>query len=270
MAGAIAGALRRGQGGWGFLGGCMVLFAAGVAATVGGCASMAAMGGVPMPGGWTLSMAWMRMPGQDGLRFALSFLGMWTAMTVAMMLPSLIPVLWRYRRAIGPAPSLRLDWLSACVGAGYFLVWVALGAAVLPPGLALAQAGLRSPAWARAVPTVAGAIAWLAGVLQLTAWKARRLACCRTLPVAGQRLPAAAAAAWRLGTRLGWHCIACCAPLMGILLVVGVMDLRAMAVTTLAITAERLAPAGERVARGVGLVLTVAGMLQFARATGLA
>jgi hypothetical protein len=40
---------------------------------------------------------------------------------------------------------------------------------------------------------------------------------------------------------------------MGILLVIGVMDLRAMAVATAAITVERLAPDGERVVRATGL-----------------
>jgi predicted metal-binding membrane protein len=43
------------------------------------------------------------------------------------------------------------------------------------------------------------------------------------------------------------------ASLMGILLVIGVMDLRAMAVATAAITVERLAPDGERVVRATGL-----------------
>jgi hypothetical protein len=41
---------------------------------------------------------------------------------------------------------------------------------------------------------------------------------------------------------------------MAILLVVGVMDLRAMATVAAAITLERLAPAGERVARAIGAV----------------
>ena len=55
-----------------------------------------------MPGGWTMSMAWMRMPGQTWLGFAASFLGMWVAMMVAMMLPSLVPMLWRYRASSAP------------------------------------------------------------------------------------------------------------------------------------------------------------------------
>ena len=60
---------------------------------------MSAMGEMPMPGGWTMSMAWMRMPGQTWPGAAASFLGMWVVMMVAMMLPSLVPMLWRYRQA---------------------------------------------------------------------------------------------------------------------------------------------------------------------------
>ena len=76
-----------------------LLFAASAAVTIVWGASMSAMGGMPMPGGWTMSMAWMRMPGQTWPGLAVAFLGMWIVMMVAMMLPSLIPMLWRYRQA---------------------------------------------------------------------------------------------------------------------------------------------------------------------------
>jgi hypothetical protein len=55
-----------------------------------------------------------------------------------------------------------------------------------------------------------------------------------------------------------------------ILLAVWVMDLRAMAVVAAAITGERLAPAGERLARVVGAVVVAAGFLLIVRAAGLA
>ena len=54
------------------------------------------------------------------------------------------------------------------------------------------------------------------------------------------------------------------------LLVIGVMDLRAMAVIMAAITVERLAPAGERVAWAIGAVAVGAGLFLIARAAGLA
>jgi predicted metal-binding membrane protein len=56
---------------------------------------------------------------------------------------------------------------------------------------------------------------------------------------------------------------------MAILLGLGVMDLRAMAVVAAAVTVERLAPAGGRVARATGAVAVGAGLLLIARAAGL-
>jgi hypothetical protein len=47
------------------------------------------------------------------------------------------------------------------------------------------------------------------------------------------------------------------------------MDLTAMTAMTAAITLERVAPAGLRVARAVGLVAVVAGVLLIARAAAL-
>jgi predicted metal-binding membrane protein len=252
-----------------FLGVSALLFAAGAVATVVGCASMSAMGEMPMPGGWTMSMAWMRMPGQTWPGATASFLGMWVLMMAAMMLPSLVPMLWRYRRAVGGAGETRLGLLTALVGAGYFVVWTALGLAVFPLGAALAAAEMHQPPLARAAPVAAGLVVLVAGALQLTAWKARRLACCREAPGRGRRLPADAGTAWRHGLRLGVRCALCCANLMAILLVVGVMDLRAMAAVTAAITVERLAPVGEGVARALGAIVVGAGVLLIARAAGL-
>jgi predicted metal-binding membrane protein len=253
----------------------LLLFAASAAATIAMCASMStpasalAMRDMPMPGGWAMSMMWMRMPGQSWPGAAATFLGMWAVMMVAMMLPSLAPMLRRCRRALGEAGSggARLGWLTAVVGAGYFAVWTALGMAAFPLGAALAAIEMRLPALARAVPTAAGLVVLGAGLLQLTAWKARQLACCRDMP--GRGLAADGGTAWRHGVRLGLRCALCCAGPMAVLLVVGVMDLRAMAVVTAAITVERLAPAGARAARAVGAVGIAAGLCLIARAAGL-
>ena len=227
------------------------------------------MGGMPMPGGWTLSMVWMWMPGQTWGHALVSFLGMWVVMMVAMMLPSLVPMLWRYRQAVGRTGETRLGRLTALVGVGYFVVWTVFGMAAFPLGVALAAVGMQRPALARAVPIAVGMVVLIAGCLQLTAWKARHLACCREAPGRGRTLPADAGTAWRHGLRLGLHCTHCCAGLMAILLVIGVMDLGAMAVVSGAITVERLAPAGERVARASGAVIIAAGLFLIARAAGL-
>jgi predicted metal-binding membrane protein len=155
------------------------------------------------------------------------------------------------------------------VGAGYFFVWTVLGAAAFPLGVALAAFEMQLPALARAVPIAIGVLVLTAGSLQFTAWKMRHLACCREAPGRCRTLPADAGTAWRHGLRLGLHCGHCCFGPMAILLGLGVMDLRAMAVVTAAITLERLAPAGERVARAIGAVVVGTGLLLIARAAGL-
>jgi predicted metal-binding membrane protein len=252
-----------------FFGASVLLFAASAAVTIVWCASMSAMGEMPMPGGWTMSMTWMRMPGQTWRGAAALFLAMWIVMMVAMMLPSLIPMLRRYRQAVGRTGETRLGRLTALVGVGYFFVWTIFGMVAFSLGVALAAVEMQRPALARAVPIVVGVVVLIAGALQFTAWKAHHLACCREAPKCGGRLPADGGTAWRHGLRLGFHCSYCCAGLTTILLAMGVMNLRAMAVVTAAITVERLAPAGERVARVIGVVGLGAGVFLIARAAGL-
>jgi predicted metal-binding membrane protein len=148
-------------------------------------------------------------------------------------------------------------------------VWAAFGVVAFALGVALAALEMQQAALARAVPFAVGVVVLLAGALQLTAWKARHLVCCRRMPGPGRTLPAGAGTAFRHGVRLGLHCAHCCVGLMAILLVVGVMDLRAMAVVTAAITVERLAPGGERIARASGVVVVGVGLFLITRATGI-
>lgn len=209
------------------------------------------------------------MGGQTWLGTVASFVGMWIVMMVAMMLPSLMPMLWRYRQAVSRAGETRLGRLTAIVAVGYFFVWTMFGMAAFALGAALAAAEMHRPALAQAVPLAIGVVVLMAGALQFTSWKAHRLACCREVPELGHALQADARTAWRHGLRLGLHCSYCCAGLMAILLIMGVMDLRVMAVVTAAITVERIAPAGERAARAIGAVVVTAGMFFIGRALGL-
>jgi predicted metal-binding membrane protein len=225
-------------------------------------------GGMPMPGGWTMSMAWMRMPGQSWPQAALSFMGMWLLMMAAMMLPSLLSMLSSYRRGLRRRGASRLAASTGLAGAGYFAAWALIGAAVYPLGTLLASAEMRSAALARLVPPATGVVLLLAGGLQLTAWKARQLWRCREpLSCCGSSAPDAHGA-WRHGLRLGLHCGVCCAGLIAVLLVTGVMDLRVMAAVTAAITAERLAPWPARISRATGMLLVAAGAFAIARALG--
>jgi hypothetical protein len=75
-----------------------LVFLSSVAATTYLCRSMS--GGMPMPGGWTMSMPWMKMPEQTWPGAAAAFECSWLLMMNAMMLPSLVPMLSAYRCAV--------------------------------------------------------------------------------------------------------------------------------------------------------------------------
>lgn len=251
-----------------FLGVSVLLFAASVTLTIVRGTSMSAMGEMAMPGGWTVSMTWTRVPGQTWPGAAASFLGMWIVMMAAMMLPSLIPALWRYRQAIGGVGRARLGRLTALVGLGYFLVWTLVALAVYPLGVALVAVEMHVPALARAVPIAAAVVVLVAGLSQFTRWKAHHLARWRRTPAGERKLPADKGSALRQGIGLGLHCTYCCSGLMAILLVTGIMDLRAMAAATVAMTVEYLAPDGARAARVVGVVAFAGGFFLIAHSFG--
>jgi predicted metal-binding membrane protein len=241
-----------------------LLFIASAIVTIYWCSSMS--GGMVMPGGWTMSMTWMRMPGQTWAGAATAFLAMWTLMMLAMMLPSFVPSLLRYRRILRVQNENRLGAQTAICGTAYFAVWSAFGAVAFTLGVILARAEMEWSALARSVPLLTGVVLLLAGCIQLTPWKARQLALCRLAPVCIRTTPERPENAWRHGVRLGVHCALCCSGFMIILLVVGLMNLTAMAILAVAITVERVAARPAIVARAAGVAIIVVGAIAITRA----
>jgi predicted metal-binding membrane protein len=246
-----------------FLAICALASLVSTAITIAICRSMSA--GMPMPGGWIMSMAWMRMAGQTWPAAEATFIGMWVVMMMAMMLPSLVPMLLCYRYAIREQADRSLGRLTTTVAAGYFFVWAVAGMAAYPLGASLSTAEMRSLSFQRCVPFATGILLLLAGSFQLTPWKARRLLYCRHTPVYALA-SCNSAAAWKYGLRLGVECSLCCAGLMILLIVTDVMSLLNMALVTVAVTAERLADNPERTARVIGVVILAFGLLVVARA----
>ena len=173
-----------------------------------------------MPGGWTMSMAWMRMPGQ-------------TWIEATCVIPRDVgrddggndaAVAWcqccgATVRRLARTGESHLGRLTLLAGLGYFFVWTLFGLAVFPLGVALAAVEMEQPALARAAPVAVGVVILIAGAVQFTSWKSHHLACCRETPARGCTLPADAGTAWRQGLRFGLHCGLSCANLTAILLV---------------------------------------------------
>ncbi|SRR6266498_3935407 len=245
---------------------CALLFLASAIVTVRLCASMP--GGMQMPGGWRMSMVWMKMPDQSWVTAAASFTGMWVVMMMAMMLPSLVPTLLSYRRSLQGMDVVHRVRLMGLAGAGYFLLWDVLGLAVYALGVTSVAAEMKWPLLARHVPFATAVVLLLAGCFQLTSWKAGRLGKCRNAEACNPLVAPNSRNAFRQGLVWGADCVWCCMGFMAVLAVTGVMSLVAMIVVALGITAERLLPRPDYTTRASGIVMIAAAAFAVAHAFG--
>jgi predicted metal-binding membrane protein len=185
------------------------------------------MGGMPMPGGWTMSAMWLPLCGQSWLGAAGGFIGTWAAMMVPMMLPLAVVPLRRYRATLKERASL----LTLAAGLAWAAMWAAAGLPVYVAGAAVAQALLDTPALARTMP-VSAAVAGVAGVAwHLAAWRRRPAH-------PGLPGPPVCAAALLYGARLGGHCVRRCAGLTVALLAAGIMERSTMVCAFVLVAAE--------------------------------
>lgn len=205
---------------------------------------------------WVGSVARMRGmdagPGTD-LGALISFLSIWVMMMAAMMLPAIAPVVELFVR-------IHRNARPALFVGGYLAVWAAYGVAAY---LLFRVARTYAPAfvsWRERGPWVAGAGLVVAGVYQLTPLKTACLRHCRSPLHLLIRVGRGRLAGARLGVLHGGYCVGCCAGLMLGLFALGVMSLVWMGVVTVVILAEKLAPGGSTVARGVAVVLVGLGL----------
>jgi predicted metal-binding membrane protein len=205
--------------------------------------------------GWigvvALSRSMAVMPGTMGLGLV-SFLGVWTLMMAAMMLPSVIPFAMLYTRTIVDERGPRL----AAYALGYLLVWAAAGI----PAYGLAWLAGRPVDNDQTVATcVAVAIFAACGIYQLTPAKDRCLARCRSPLgfVVRYSTFRGVTRDLRVGLHHGAYCLACCWSLMALLVAFGLMNVTAMIGLAGVVLAEKVLRHGRDVARLVGVVALV-------------
>ena len=225
------------------------LFAVCAALTLYFCRSMS--GGMEMSGGWTMSMMWMRMPGQSWTGAAAMFMAMWAAMMVAMMLPSAFPMLQRHHST----------WATTgLVAAGYFFIWSAAGAAVYLPGVILGLAAMRWDSVSRAVPYLTAMGVLAAGVLQFTSWKWQALSRCRGPFSCANCALMSPGQAWKRGVQCGTCCVTCCFGPTLILLALGMMNPVVIGIITVLIAMEKLLPEPKYVVKAAGALAVIWGV----------
>jgi len=182
------------------------------------------------------------------------FLLCWQIMTVAMMLPSNMPmiklVVYAGHKQQRPTAVI-LAFL-----AGYGTIWTgfALGAFL---GDTLLHRLVRQWLWLAAHSWLIGAVTFaIAGFFQFTPLKRRCLDACRTpqgffLHYYRKGIEPA----WRLGLRHGVFCLGCCWALMLVMFGVGIGSLRRWPALTGVMVIEKNHARGERLSPLIGVVL---------------
>jgi predicted metal-binding membrane protein len=204
--------------------------------------------------------AWMMEATWDAGYLLLIFL-MWATMMLAMMLPSALPTILLFHKAISNDPKVSSPprRIFAFAG-GYMLAWFgfSVGATLMQWGLA--ETALLSPMMVSASPWLGGALLIVAGIYQWTPLKNACLRQCRSpLAFFMEHWQPGMPGALRLGLRHGLYCVGCCWALMLLLFVGGVMSLLWIGAITAFVLLEKLAPYGVQGGRLSGVALVIAG-----------
>jgi predicted metal-binding membrane protein len=204
----------------------------------------------------------MPMSGMSGIPALGWLVPMWIIMMVAMMLPSAAPTILLFaglarRRRIQGVPVA-----SATVFAlGYLLVWALYATLAAMAQAGLHQVALLSPSMVSASPWLGGGLLIAAGVYQWLPFKNACLSHCRSpLGFLTSEWREGTWGALVMGARHGTLCVGCCAVLMTLLFVAGVMNLLWVAAIAIFVLLEKVGPGGPALGRATGLVMIVCGV----------
>jgi predicted metal-binding membrane protein len=230
---------------------------------------LASVLGVLALGAWAVSAeSNMPMAGMFDLVSFGFFTALWAVGMVAMMFPSLIPMVYALtnsaRRELEENGSSRglgrilISVRAALFILGYVAIWTIVGVIFYLGISLLVQAGL--PASFGTIRSWAGLILVGTGLYQFTRFKEMSLSKCRspiTFILTSWRNGSTGAGL--MGANYGWFCTKCCWVLMVGLLTVGAMSLPLMGVFALIIFVEKVAPFGNLFSKIVGAAFLAAG-----------
>jgi predicted metal-binding membrane protein len=186
---------------------------------------------------------------------------MWAIMMAAMMLPSATPMISMFTRSTQAQARHSKGRLTTAFVGGYLAVWSGFSALVTVAQWGLLELRLVTPMMESASIWLSGGLLLAAGAFQFTSLKDNCLNKCRTpLGFLMTEWRPGLRGAFVMGLRHGAYCTGCCAMLMLLLFVLGVMNLLWIFVLTLIVLGEKLLPA-ERVwpSRALGAALAVWG-----------
>lgn len=186
---------------------------------------------------------------------------MWSVMMIGMMTPSAAPVVMIFAGTARGTAAQRAT-RTAVFASAYLVIWIAFSAVAALAQWGLHETAMLSMAMTTASARLGGAILIAAGIYQLTPFKGACLTHCRSpLGFLMSHWRGGLAGAMRMGATHGAYCVGCCWALMGVLFVVGVMNLVWVAAIAIFVLLEKIGPAGAWVARAAGVFMIVAGAM---------
>jgi predicted metal-binding membrane protein len=193
---------------------------------------------------------------------------MWAVMMVAMMLPSASPLVLLYARVMRQAESqgrkVEAPVSISAFASGYLTLWILFSGLAVALQFGFERSGLMSAMMASRSVALSGALLIAAGAYQLSPLKATCLRHCRgSATFLSAHWRPGVAGAWRMGLLYGAYCVGCCAVLMLLLFVGGVMNLVWIAGLTLFVALEKFAPFGEATTKMTAAILVAAGLALF-------
>ena len=203
------------------------------------------------------AMAWLYLVSMPPMAMgAAAMFVMWWVMMTGMMLPSALPMTLTFATVNRRRRELGTPYVSTAVFvAGYLLAWGAFSLAATAAQWALEHAGLLSPSMRLTSPLAGGLVFIAAGLYQLTPLKHACLRRCRSpLAFVLDHWHDGTAGAVRMGIVHGAYCLGCCALLMALLFIGGVMNLLWAAAIAAWVMLEKVLPRGEALARIAGVV----------------
>ena len=204
----------------------------------------------------------------DGVGLLL-FIGVWAIGMVAMMLPSLLPMIFMVISAA--RQNLRNEGKVTLgqkvlqpieFSVGYFGIWASVGLAAYFGLVFLFRSYPPFSGMGQLTGIAAGAAVFLGGAYQLSPLKQRALRACRSpMDFVMTRWRGGRPGRFLMGLDYGFFCTKCCWAFMAVLVVVGAMNLLWMILFAGAIFAEKVVPHGVGVSKGLGVLLMVAGVI---------
>jgi predicted metal-binding membrane protein len=191
-----------------------------------------------------------------GVTLLVLFVAGWTLMTIAMMLPTSLPLVALFHSFVRRRPQRTR--LVALLVVGYLAVWTLFGL-FAHVGDGVVHALVERSAWLETNAWLIGAVTVLvAGTYQFTPLKKRCLDKCRSpfsFIMENWRGGRAGAEAFQLGVRHGIFCLGCCWSLMLLMFAVGVGNVAWMLALGAVMAVEKNVSWGHRLSAPVGVLL---------------